>query len=239
MSFTRVKYQRIYEDIVRQIREKIASGEYRPGDRLPTEREIVDSLGVNKASLREAFRVLEAEGLIISQQGNGRFVKAPQAESFLRTNIVIGHLERSQVLDLLEAREAIESKIAELAAERATPEDIESLRTTLGHMRSKSDQPGEGPNLFVLDGTFHRILAEASQNFVFVSWVELSLDKLAETRRKTLHLKTRRKALVKELQNILDAVERRDGQGAGSAMRCHLQAVQECLQKMPYTKTVR
>ncbi len=235
MSFTRVKFQRIYEDIVRQIREKIASGEYQPKDRLPTEREIVKSLGVSQASVREAFRVLEADGLIVSQQGGGRFVRAAQMESLFRTNGVIGQLERSRILDLLEARETIESKIAELAAERATPEHIESLRTTLSHMRSKSDLSEEGPNLFILDGTFHRILAEACQNFVFVNWLELSLEILAVTRRKTLHLEARRKELVKELQKILDAVERHDGKGAGFAMRRHLHAVQKCIKKMPCT----
>ena len=128
MTFTKVKYRRLYEDIVTQIREKIMSGEYQPGDRLPTEREIIDSLGVSKASLREAFRVLEAEGLIISKQGGGRFVRAARAESFFRIVGVIGPLERSQILDLLEARETIECKTAELAAKKATSEDIMALK---------------------------------------------------------------------------------------------------------------
>ena len=237
MSFTRVKYTRLYEDIVRQIREKIANGEYKPGDRLPTEREIVESLGVSKASVREAFRVLEADGLIVSQQGGGRFLKAAQTESFFRMDGVIGSLERSQILDLLEARETIECKIAELAAERATPEHINSLKATLDYMCS-GNRPLEGETaLFDLDSEFHKILAEASQNFVFLNWLELSLEILAETRRKTLHLHGRCKALITELQKILDAVERHDGQEASAAMRKHLHGVREYIQKMPKTET--
>jgi len=239
MGFTKVKYRRLYEDIVRQIREKINSGEYQPGDRLPTEREIIESLGVSKASLREAFRVLEAEGLIISQQGGGRFVKAAQSESFFRMNGVIGSLERSQILDLLEARETIECKTAELAAEKATPEHIEALKAILGKMRSKSTSYEEGPNLFLLDGEFHRKLAEASRNFVFLNWLELSLDVLAETRRKTLLLDQRRDELLKELQEILDSVEQHDGKKAALAMWRHLNGVRAYIQKMPEKKTVK
>jgi len=238
MSFTKVRNRRLYEDIVQQIRLKISDGEYQPGDRLPTEQTIIKSIGVSKTSLREAFRVLEAEGLVISKQGGGRFVRAAKPGAFFQTTGVIGQLQSSQILDLMEARETIECKIAELAAERVRSEQIETLRTILDKMHSKSDLSAEGPTLFKLDRAFHISLAEASQNFVFVNWLRLSLEILAETRRRTLQLKGRREKLFKELQDILNAVELHDRQQAAASMRRHLQGVLTFIKKMAENENV-
>lgn len=229
MGFEQVRHTRLYEDIVTQIRERIAKGEFRPGDRLPPEREIAEKLGVSRASLREALRVLEVDGLIISRPGGGRFVRAADPKMLFSASGVIPALERSAILDLLEAREVIECQIASLAAKRATPEEIAELRRILISINARME---EGETLLDLDTLFHKSLALASHNFVFVNWVALSLEILQDTRRKTLRTKERRERLLNELTRITEAVEAHNVRAAVEAMRLHIHAVRTGLDYM-------
>lgn len=226
MSFEQVRHMRLYEDIVTQIRERIAKGEFKPGDKLPPEREIAEKLGVSRASLREALRVLEVDGLVISRPGGGRFVRAADPKMLFSANGVISALERSAIRDLLEAREAIECQIASLAAKRATSEEVAELRRILISIKARME---EGEALLDLDTVFHRTLALASHNFVFVNWVTLSLEMLQDTRRKTLRTMERRERLLDELAKITDAIEAHDARTAEEAMRLHIDAVRSGL----------
>lgn len=200
-------------------------GELKAGDRLPTESEIMGKLGVSRVSLREGFRVLESEGLILCQPGEGRFVRATQPEALFRTDGVVYSLEFSQIFDLLEAREVIECKMAALAAKRARPEEIHELRQKVNTMLSMQDGNHEGHDLFTLDGSFHRILATASRNSVLLNWLNLSMEVLQDIRKKALAMEERRRNLVRELSKIVEAVEKGDALKAASAMKRHLRGV--------------
>ena len=231
-DFTKIKYKRVYEDVVAQIKERIARGEFKPGDRLPTEREFIEKFGVSRVSLREAFRVLESNGIISSQPGGGRFVREANSSTLFGTEGFISTLELSQVRDLLEAREAIECKIAALAAKRGESEEIKKLRQILSSISSLNENSSQGISLFDLDSSFHNILAMASHNTVFINWLTLSLEILKELRRGSLLVDERPKALVRELSEIVDAVEEGNAQAAAGAMRRHLRAVRRQFKKI-------
>ena len=111
----------------------IKNNELKPGDKLPPERELAEKLSISRNSLREAFRVLESRGLIKSKPGGGRFIREIRENDHNNTENIILSLEKSSILELLEAREMFEVKIAQIPAQRATSEDIELIKKALNN----------------------------------------------------------------------------------------------------------
>ncbi len=219
--FSNVRTERLYEKIIVQIRALIEDGKLKPGDKLPGERELANTLGCSRTSLREAFRVLESEGLIVSKSGGGRFVQ------HIQQNIVYEYrhntvdlLEKSAILYFLEAREVLEPRITELAVQRATGEQIFKIETALMKMEEKLKYPIEKVDA---DSSFHLAVAEATQNFVFVSMVESNLNMIRLIRKQTLTDLTRYKVSLEEHRIILEAIQQRDVQAAVTATISHLQ----------------
>lgn len=222
--FSGVKSERLYEKIVTQIRELLDKGKLNPGDRLPGERELAENLGCSRTSLREAFRVLESEGLIISKPGGGRFVQHVEQEAVLEYRFsTVDILENTAIIYFLEAREFIEPKIAELACKRAKPDDIKKLESTLIKMEQKLKNPEEQ----VEDSSFHMALAEATQNFVLVSMMEANINMSRQVRRKTLISPKRYKESLAEHKEILEAVKQRDINKSIEATKAHLKKLRE------------
>lgn len=162
-----VKKSRQYENIVEQIRSLILKGEYRPGERLPSERELCKELEVGRPSIRDALRVLEILGLIEIRHGEGTFVRSMQVPDILEsiTQILRTMFEANydSLFDLLEVREALEVQIAILASENATDSDIEKIGNCLEGMKKNLLVPEK---LMKADDDFHRLLAEATKNDV-------------------------------------------------------------------------
>ncbi|WP_046176309.1 FadR/GntR family transcriptional regulator [Domibacillus indicus] len=227
--FNELQTTRIYEKIVLQIRNLIKEGKLKPGDRLPAERELAKILGCSRTSLREACRVLESEGLIVSKPGGGRFIqkvdeRVPGNARFNPVEI----LEKSAVMHFIEAREALEPRIADLASERAEDKDIVKMEAALKVLEEKLKNPEEKVEA---DSNFHLALAEATQNFVFVSLMETNLSMYRPVRKQTLQSEARYEQSLGEHRAILEAVKRKDRQAAVEAMKVHLQRIRENILK--------
>lgn len=226
MEFKEITHVRLYESVIEQIMILIKNEELKPGDQLPPERELAEKLSISRGSLREAFRVLESRGLIKSKPGGGRFIRELKKDSSIHAENIILSLEKSSILELLEAREIFEVKIVKLAAQRATIEDINLIEEVLKKMRKeelKDDKKAES------DTEFHLAIASASHNFVFVNIIKLHLDLLKETRGKTWKIPGRREKQFQEHQAILEAIIERDSKKAGKAMLKHLRTVRKVL----------
>ncbi|WP_088104449.1 FadR/GntR family transcriptional regulator [Halalkalibacter urbisdiaboli] len=224
-TFSAVKSERIYEKIVQQLRNRIDEGKLQPGDRLPAERALAETLGCSRTSLREACRVLESEGLIVSKPGGGRYIQ--QANQRLQLDYqynTVGILEKSAIIYFLEAREVLEPKIAELASQRATEDNIKKMEDVLMKMEEKLKFPDE---LVEADSSFHLALAEASQNFVFTSMMQSNLNMIRQVRRNTLHSEQRYRTSLAEHKAILEAVKKGDAAAAVAAVHIHLQHIRE------------
>ena len=230
MKFREITPVRLYESVIEQIMNLIKNNKLKPGDKLPPERELAEKLSISRGSLREAFRVLESRGLIKSKPGGGRYIREIRKNGHNSTENIILSLEKSSILELLEAREMFEVKIAKIAAQRATPEDIKSIEKALNKMNEeeglKNDKKTES------DTEFHLAIAGASHNFVFVNIIKLHLDLLKETRGKTWKMPGRREKQREEHQAILQAIKERDSKKAGEAMLKHLRNVREVLVKI-------
>jgi GntR family transcriptional repressor for pyruvate dehydrogenase complex len=164
MSFSAVNVVRPYEQIVRQIQQAIRENKLSEGDRLPTERELAETFGVSRSVVREAIKVLTAQGLVESRQGSGIYVRNRPIESVSRAFVLSVSPDLMSVDHLFEFRKLLEIDAARLAALRATDEQIAGLRATLDGY-----QPGEGPepdwdHFSVVDDAIHEQIAEAAGN---------------------------------------------------------------------------
>lgn len=220
---------RLYESVIEQIMNLIKNNKLKPGDKLPPERELAERLSISRGSLREAFRVLESRGLVKSKPGGGRYIREIRKNGHNNTENIILRLEKSSILELLEAREIFEVKIVKLAAQRATTEDIELIEKALTRMNKVE---ASDDNETDSDTGFHLAIASASHNFVFVNIMKLHLDLLKDTREKTWKIPGRQKEQQEEHQAIFKAIKERDSEKAGEAMLKHLKNIREVLVKI-------
>lgn len=155
-----------YELVVDQIRRAIQIGRFLAGEKLPSERELADQLGVSRTTVREAIRVLQGEGLIETRRGRagGATVIAPRTTPEARRQMVRQRL--AELENLFDYRLAIEPAAAALAAQRRTKRDISELQTTLSDLRELAKAPdAQGPSRFLaVDTEFHHRIAVAARN---------------------------------------------------------------------------
>ena len=230
MKFREITPIRLYESVIEQIMNLIKNNKLKPGDKLPPERELAERLSISRGSLREAFRVLESRGIIKSKPGGGRYIREIRKNGHNNTENIILSLEKSSILELLEAREIFEVKIVKLAAQRATAEDIELIEMVLNKMNQKEELKDEKKT--ESDTEFHLAIAGASHNFVFVNIIKLHLDLLKETREKTQQIPGRREKRWHEHQAILQAIKEHDSKRAGEAMLKHLKSIRKVVVEM-------
>ena len=197
----------------------LSDGALRPGDKLPPERELAQQLGVGRTTVREALKLLTLGGLLEARRGDGTYVRQ-SFTSFLSQQIEWPVLLSVQEVDkIVEVREALEVKASRLAAERATPEEVERI----GIFRELLEIEGRDIERETdLDLEFHHAIAEASHNEL-LSGLMLSLQNIlhqyiALSNQMTDRLET----TVTEHQAIYDAIAASDVDGAERAMSEHL-----------------
>jgi DNA-binding FadR family transcriptional regulator len=158
--FAPIRPTRASSDVIAQIRRAILSGQYRPGDRLPTEREMAQQFGVSRVTVRDALRALEANGLVRVKVGGqgGPYVSEPDIALLSDSIGTHLHLRGTTFQELAEARQALETTAAQLAAQRATDEDLAALEAAI----HGPIQPPADPAASSLD--FHTALMVAAHN---------------------------------------------------------------------------
>jgi GntR family transcriptional repressor for pyruvate dehydrogenase complex len=164
MSFSAVTVVRPYEQIVRQIQEAIRENALSEGDRLPTERELAETFGVSRSVVREAIKVLSAQGLVESRQGSGLYVRNRPIESVTRAIVLSVSPDSDAVERLFEFRRLLEVDAARLAAQRATDRQIEQLGDIIAAYDPSLEEPPNWEHFSEVDNTIHSIIASASGN---------------------------------------------------------------------------
>jgi len=211
----------ISEEIAKQIMDLISRGELKPGDHLPSERELCKDFGASRSSLREALRCLSIVGVLNARVGEGTSVAA-DGEKFLR-KIIEWRLitEQHDIENLLVVRMALEGVSAANTARRATAEQVEKLRKLIAGMQaSLKDEKAFAE----LDLEFHVALADASGNTLVSDLIALVRNRLVKALHKVLVVPHALPQAHKEHTAIFEAIERRDPDGARSAMQAHLEA---------------
>ncbi|WP_106182077.1 FadR/GntR family transcriptional regulator [Prauserella shujinwangii] len=211
--------QRLYEQVLERLREYVATAGLRAGDKLPAERELAQRLGVSRASVKQAIVVLEVQGAVEARHGGGTYL----VRDGLEVEPVDALVERRRRLpDVLEAREALETKLAELAAERRTGEDLDALEAALDHMREEIAAGGRGVEG---DRRFHAAVTAAAHSALLAEFMRSIADQITESRTESLRQPGRPNRSLSQHQSIFDAISRGDPRRAAAAMRRHLRTV--------------
>ncbi|SAL37942.1 FadR/GntR family transcriptional regulator [Caballeronia telluris] len=220
------------ESVVAFVKEQIASEALKPGDKLPTESELMVGLGVSRTVVREGISRLQASEVIETRHGIGSFVLEPRREK-LGIDMVPATTLRD-VLSVLELRISLETESAGLAAQRAQAEDLARMRAALAAIETTSRMGGDSVSA---DLQFHISVAQATGNRYFVDILTQMGSALIPRNRidsaGIAHSDPKAYvALVnQEHESILDAISRHDADGARAAMRMHLSNSRERLRR--------
>ena len=236
---------RRYVAIGKELRDQLSDNKYKIGDRLPTEREIAETYGVSRTVIREAIIMLEIEGLVQVRKGSGVYViNLPQANNALmseannplESNLLISAFSGLTGTDigpfeLLQARQLIESNIAEFAAHQITKSEIDAMRAVL---KKEREALATGNSNEEYDREFHILIAEATKNTFLVDIIKLMWRMRLESgmwAQLHAHIDTMdyQKTWLEDHAAILAALQRKDATGAKQAMWHHLESVKTTL----------
>lgn len=220
-----IERKRLADQVADQLMELIADGRLKPGDRLPSELELMKQFQVGRSSIREAIGALSLIGLITVKPGQGTHVADFSAEGIGKRIGLIG-IGREKISELVEARIELECAIVRLAAERATEVDLAEIRSKHEKLKmalSKDDEP------ITSDLEFHLAVARSCHNSVLIRF-------LMELRQPIYHwMKQKAKydwgyaPVYDQHEAIVKAIENRDGDRAEEALKSHLRSAGERL----------
>ncbi len=226
MPITPVRSPKLYLLIVEQLKQLIQRGEYRPGDRLPTERELAQLFQVSRAPVREALVALELLDIVEGRVGGGWFVRrAPDA------SLDVAAVQGRPPSDILHARVLVECAVVEQVARQCDEDDLDALRRAVEAFEAEVER---GEYHGDADRLFHLTLARASGNTVFADLVGYLWDlqngqffQRVEGMSGTARPRMERYAA--EHRAMFEAVATRDASRAREAMRRHLEGVYQDL----------
>ena len=227
----RVRRVRSFDDVVVQIREGIVSGEIRPGQRLPSERDLCTEFGVSRPTVREALRALEALGLVEIRPGakGGAFAVQPGEDLLAHALSTLLSFQGATPVELAEFRISFEGENAELAAERATDADVKEL-SDIANEAADLARSGAIPELWALDTRWHASVARATHNVVRVG-IMLGIQDAIERVRPKLsgRLAAAPDSLGNDMAGLAAALRKHDGRRARRVMETHVRVWSEDL----------
>jgi len=223
--FHSVRSGRVSEQIAEQLQAAIFSGELKPGDRLPPERELVERFEASRASVREATRSLQLAGLISIRPGagGGAYVTTPNFELVARALQTMLQAGTFEPTELYQARLLLEPGIAEIAAREADPDDVSLLRASLEEGRQRMVRRADtAPASY----TFHFLLAKAAKSNLLLMLVSSLLDLVHKSDQEAGDTRRPSPSIVRAHEAIVSAIERHDADGARQATTEHLLKLQ-------------
>ena len=227
-----IKTKKIYEQIVEQIGLLVAEGQLKPGDRLPSERELVERFQVSRASIREAISALEMMGLIEVRSGEGTYIRQVNIDSVIAPLAWMLFIEKDTDLELYEVRKILEVQAAGIAAERAEEDEIRDMYDALEVMRMdlEIDRLGEEA-----DFSFHFAIARATSNKILIRLMNTISDTMRKTlkssRSKLYEDRTTPERLYHEHRSLYEAIKNHNVLEAQQLMLDHLVGVETQLAK--------
>src|SRR5215475_3215947 len=214
----------ITELVVQRIKELLGRGELKAGSRLPPERELADMLHISRPSLRTALKALSVMGIIRAKPGAGTYIAESLPEIFAEPMHFMTLINNTSVEELFEARRIIEAGLAELAAERASVEDIQALTTEIEGMRAAIDDP---ETFLKHDVGFHRVMAHAANNKLMSGVMDTIAQLLYHIRRQSITNASSLNEAIEWHHKILEAIRKHDPKRSKDMLAGHLRAAQE------------
>ncbi|MEZ5778978.1 MAG: FCD domain-containing protein [Paracoccaceae bacterium] len=232
MPFQKIEPEKLAHAVVRQIEGLILHGILRPGERLPSERELSERLGVSRPSLREAVAELQASGLLTTRAGAGIFVAEVLGSAFSPALIRLFSTHGDAVFDYLSFRRDLEGIAAERAARLGSDTDLKVIDTIFRKMEAAHAKRNPADEA-QLDAEFHMAIIEASHNVVMLHVMRAMFDLLREgvfyNRQIMFRQRVTRDMLLDQHRAIRDALVARDPDRARKAVEVHLAFVRQAL----------
>jgi GntR family transcriptional regulator, transcriptional repressor for pyruvate dehydrogenase complex len=216
---------KLAEQVADALEQEIRAGRMKPGEKLPSEATLVQQFAVSRTVVREAISGLRSRGLVDARQGSGVFVRSPGVEP-LRFSVP-SLAPHESVLQILEVRKALEAEVAELAAQRRSAQDIESIRSSLGAISQAVTQGRDGVEE---DVRFHHAIAVASCNPFMTSTLDYLTQFLLGATRVTRANEARRLDFTRQVEEeheaIVQAIEAGNSEAARAAAALHMKNAQ-------------
>ena len=222
-----IKHESLSAQIIKSLTEYFFSGSLLAGSKLPSERQLAETLGVSRSAVRDAIQSLGLLGIVDLRHGDGTYLRDTGSELLPRVIEWGLFLGERRLMDLIEARQQIEVSLAGLAARRRTDEDVAALRVLLERMDHASDRV----DFVDIDITFHAAIATVARNSVLADvlsnitslirvWMSRSIEAAGETATSN-----------EEHRRVLEAIAEGNARGAQSAMRAHMRHAEQRLRR--------
>ena len=230
-SYQPLERRKVYEQIAEQLLAEIGSGRLRPGDPLPPERELTESFGVGRSSIREALRMLESQGVIVAASG-GALVVAKAANplnSSLRLLFTLD--DRAGLHHLFELRRILDCEAAALAAERRTEADLAEMDAAIAEMDTSLGTGGRADDFIDADLRFHLAVAEATGNRLLLHSMQAVRDVVRRALMTVFLIPRSPEQALVEHRAVRSAIAARDAGRARQEMLDHLVRVETDVEK--------
>jgi GntR family transcriptional regulator, transcriptional repressor for pyruvate dehydrogenase complex len=229
MPFLKVAPEKLSNSVVRQIEQLILRGILRPGERLPSERDLAEKMGVSRPSLRDAIADLAERGLLVSRAGSGIFVAEVLGSAFSPALTQLFSTHEEAVFDYISFRRDMEGLAAERAAVYGSETDLKLIDTILGKME-QAHQKRDPSDEAQLDAEFHMAIIEASHNVIMLHMLRSMFELLREgvfyNRQVMFKNRMTRDQLLDQHRAINAAIQARDPAAARAAIGAHMAYVE-------------
>jgi len=227
----RPRRQTLVDDVVHTVRQMILDGDIPPGAFLPPRKTLAARLGVGVSTVHEAMEALAAVGLLDSRPGKGTWVRPDALETLIHPSAVETRLGTLRARQILEARAAIEVALTELAAQRATSEDLERIFQALDEMKAVID---DDPAFVRADLAFHLAVARAAHSDLLEQFYHLSRKLLTEIIEHIIQIRSVKEEGTAIQRRIGEAIARHDAPGARQAALDHMATIEELVECAEY-----
>ncbi len=225
-TFSTIRMERVSEKVAKQIRKAISDGVFKMGDRLPSERELAEQMGVSRPSVREAIQMLELRGMLETIHGGGSIIKNIAEQDIQKPIEMFLKEDRQRVLELTEVRAAMEAWAARKAATNRTEEELERILSYLLEM----EQDFEARRIrSEVDFKFHTEIAAATHNTIFVHLMDSIYQLLNYSvkihREEVFATREGQETILNHHRKVYRAIRDMDPDAGEAAMNEHLQFV--------------
>ena len=221
--------EKAYARVIEKVKTMILSGELKPGEKLPPEREFAEKLEVSRNSVREAIRIMDMMGIVSSQQGSGNYVTCEFQKSITETMAMMFAMDQVNDKQISQVRYSLEVLAFTLALDRVREEDLAKMEECV----EKLDKNGDSKNNATLDKIIHYTLARASGNQLLIDILEACsgvFDIFIEDMRYGILKNENRKTELNEChRHLVDALREGDREKGRQALKWHFEMIDEVL----------
>jgi GntR family transcriptional repressor for pyruvate dehydrogenase complex len=221
-GFWKIRVERVSEKVEAQLRKLIAEGSLKVGDRLPSERDLAEQMGVSRVSVREALQRMELQGMLATVHGGGSIVRNITEQELRRPIERFIEEDKRRVLELAELRAFMETWAAREAARHRTEEELETIGAYFEEMRRDFEK---GVVRYEVDFKFHTEIAAATHNSIYMHWIDNVYSLLSysiKVHREEVFVRLdAQERILSQHRHILQAIRDGNPEAAEAAMKEH------------------